>query len=255
TSEFFSKIPQLADDDQKIKPAEEQNITLTLKKEGVKAGVHREYYQFRGREYAKQLLSLPQYDHTVFRRVGSIFWYTEDRTATSLTPEDLNGKVLKLELDILRRRLSDWMNFHNRVKDKKYTLKPGQKDLFASLERAFKTVFPARHFEGPVPRSEIDEVLEEPWFFLFDGKRQYEISEMSGGERTTFPMLFDFANWNIHNSVILVDELELHLHPPMQQAILRAMQDLGENNQFIVTTHSDAVTAVVPENAIVRLED
>ena len=33
----------------------------------------------------------------------------------------------------------------------------------------------------------------------------------------------DFANWNIHNSVILIDEIELHLHPPMQQALLRTL--------------------------------
>jgi predicted ATP-dependent endonuclease of OLD family len=51
---------------------------------------------------------------------------------------------------------------------------------------------------------------------------------MSGGERAVFPMLMDFASWNIHNSVILIDEIELHLHPPMQQALLRALPKLGK---------------------------
>ena len=60
---------------------------------------------------------------------------------------------------------------------------------------------------------------------------------MSGRRACHFSFL-DFANLNIHNSVILVDELELHLHPPLQQTLIRTVTDLGTNNQFIVTTHS-----------------
>jgi predicted ATP-binding protein involved in virulence len=95
--------------------------------------------------------------------------------------------------------------------------------------------------------------MEEPWFYLFDGQHQYELSEMSGGERAIFPMIFDFAYWNICNSVVLIDELELHLHPPLQQGLLKALRKLGKNNQFIITTHSEAVTSIVSEESIRRL--
>jgi predicted ATP-binding protein involved in virulence len=78
---------------------------------------------------------------------------------------------------------------------------------------------------------------------------------MSGGERATFPILLDFMNWNIHNSVILIDEIELHLHPPMQQALLRTLPKLGKNNQFIITTHSDYVAQLVPESSIRIIEE
>ena len=122
------------------------------------------------------------------------------------------------------------------------------------LKKAYKTVFPQRSFEGPVPRENIDDILSEPWFYLYDGKNQYEISEMSGGERAIFPILMDFANWNIHNSVILIDEIELHLHPPIQQTLLRALPKLGQNNQFIITTHSDYIEQLIPEAQIIRLE-
>ena len=108
--------------------------------------------------------------------------------------------------------------------------------------------------KGPVLREEIDDFLSEPWFYLYDGKNQYEISEMSGGERAIFPILMDFVNWNINNSVILIDEIELHLHPPMQQTFLRALPKLGTNNQFIITTHSDHIEQLVPNDSIIRLE-
>lgn len=233
-------------------PGDMHIVTLKWRDERVQASTAAELFQFRGREYAKQLLRSEGFQ--AFERVGTTLWYTEQRTSTSLTTEDQHNK-LEITDDILRDRLSKWRQFHQDVESGKIKqLRPGQKDLYAEIEQAYKTVFPERSFEGPVPREEIDDILSEPWFYLYDGRNQYEISEMSGGERATFPMLMDFASWNIHNSVILIDELELHLHPPMQQALLRALPKLGKNNQFIITTHSDYVEQLVPEAYVVRLE-
>lgn len=66
-------------------------------------------------------------------------------------------------------------------------------------------------------------------------------------------MLIDFATWEIHNSIILIDEIELHLHPPLQQAMVRALPKLGTNNQFIITTHSDDVALMFNKSKIIRL--
>lgn len=83
-------------------------------------------------------------------------------------------------------------------------------------------MFPGRRFETLVPRENINDIAKPPWFYLFNKNENnhYEISEMSAGERAILPIFIDFVNWNIHNSVILIDELELHLHPPMQQTLL-----------------------------------
>ncbi|MBO3459020.1 AAA family ATPase [Aetokthonos hydrillicola Thurmond2011] len=233
-------------------PAAKHIVTLKWHNGRVQAGSAGELFQFKGREYAKQLLRAEGFQ--VFERVGTILWYTEQRTSTSLTTEDPDRK-LEITEDLLRDRLSKWRQFHQDVEMGKIPhLRPGQKDLYAEIERAYQAVFPERSFEGPVLRENVDDILSEPWFYLYDGKNQYEISEMSGGERAIFPMLMDFASWNIHNSVILIDEIELHLHPPMQQALLRALPKLGTNNQFIITTHSDYIEQLVPEAYIKRLE-
>lgn len=233
-------------------PAEKHIVTLKWRNGRVQADSAAELFQFKGREYAKQLHRAEGFQ--LFERVGTIFWYTEQRTSTSLTTEDPDRK-LEITEDLLRDRLSKWRQFHQDVEMGKFPhLRPGQKDLYAEIERAYKAVFPERSFEGPILRENVDDILSEPWFYLWDGKNQYEISEMSGGERAIFPMLVDFASWNIHNSVILIDEIELHLHPPMQQALLRALPKLGTNNQFIITTHSDYVEQLVPEAYIIRLE-
>lgn len=248
--EFHQKLRDMGRDLQP--PGDQSIVTLKWRDDRVQAGTAAELFQFRGREYAKQLRGSEGFQ--VFERAGTILWYTEQRTSTSLTPENPHNK-LEITYDVLRDRLSKFGQFHQNIQMGKIKeFRPGQKDLYAEIEQAYRTVFPKRSFEGPVPREEIDDILSEPWFYLYDGKNQYEISEMSGGERATFPIFMDFANWNIHNSVILIDEIELHLHPPMQQALLRALPKLGTNNQFIITTHSDYVEQLVPEAYIVRLE-
>jgi predicted ATP-dependent endonuclease of OLD family len=228
-------------------------VTLQWRDDRLLAGSRSELFQFKGREYAKYLVRSEGFN--VFKRVGTTLWYTEQRTSTSLTKED-QQKKLEITDDILRDLLSKWRQIHQDIEIGKIQhLRPGHKDLYAEIENAYKTVFPKRSFEGPVPREGVDDILSEPWFYLYDGRNQYEISEMSGGERPVFPMLMDFASWNIHNSVILIDEIELHLHPPMQQALLRALPNLGSNNQFIITTHSDYIEQLVPEAYVIRMEE
>ena len=248
--DFQQKLQDMGRDLQP--PGDKHIVTLKWRNGRVQADSAAELFQFKVREYAKQLLRAEGF--SVFERVGTILWYTEQRTSTSLTTEDPDRKV-EITEDLLRDRLSKWRQFHQDVETEKIRiLRPGQKDLYAEIERAYKAVFPERSFEGPVPRENVDDILSELWFYLYDGRNQYEISEMSGGERAIFPMLMDFASWNIHNSVILIDEIELHLHPPMQQALLRALPKLGTNNQFIITTHSDYIEQLVPEAYIIRLE-
>jgi predicted ATPase len=248
--EFHQKL-QAMDRHLPVPPAEDYLATLRWKGEQVQADTSAQLFQFKGRDYAKKLLRSEGF--YVFERVGTVFWYTEQRTSTSLTSED-PGHTIEITENMLRDRLSKWRQFHQDVETGRIKqLRPGQKDVYAEIEQAYQKVFPERSFEGPVPRENIDDILSEPWFYLYDGKNQYEISEMSGGERAIFPILMDFANWNIHNSVILIDELELHLHPPMQQALLRTLPKLGKNNQFIITTHSDYVEQLVPEAHIIRL--
>lgn len=67
--------------------------------------------------------------------------------------------------------MSKWRQFHQDVETGKIQhLRPGQKDLYAEIEQAYKTVFPERSFEGPIPREGIDDILSEPWFYLYDGR-------------------------------------------------------------------------------------
>ena len=233
-----------------VRPGNSSNVNLSLihQDNRVNAGRANQLFQFRGYSYAK---TISYYDgnKSLFNDVGKAYWYTEERNTLSFNKE--NGD--QLTEDKLRQFLIGIYLFHDRRLRERWDLREDQRDIFEDLQRYFQAVFPNRSFVGPAPRANAADAFETNWFMLSDGVNQYEISEMSAGERAIFPILVDFANWKINNSIILIDEIELHLHPPLQQALLNALPSLGVNNQFIISTHSDYIASMVDEAQIIRL--
>ena len=182
-----------------------------------------------------------------FPKLGSIYWYTEQRNSFSLS----NAKSNVSDIETLRTRLVKLSNIHGHIVSGRIVLKENEKDNFIALETIYNRILPNRKFIGAIPQNDIDAPEE---FWLTDGNNRYEIAEMSAGERAIFPILMDFALMSINNSIIIIDELELHLHPPLQQVLIRALPKLGENNQFIITTHSRSVAALFTDEQTIYLE-
>lgn len=237
----------------------EISISLDYIDNKVKSPKHNHLLQMKGYQYALQLVKFKTGFEDYFRNVGSVYYYDEQRTASSIETAGLSGGDIEntrelIDEKVIKEVLFKWYVFHQQVASGKFILKEGQRDIFSVLEQRYQMLFHGRYLKGFAPKMSPDSFFEtEQDFWLSDGKNDYEFSEMSGGERAIFPMLIDFANRNINNSIILIDELELHLHPPLQQALIRALPQLGENNQFIITSHSDSVCAMFAENQIIRL--
>jgi predicted ATP-binding protein involved in virulence len=79
---------------------------------------------------------------------------------------------------------------------------------------------------------------------------------MSGGERQILRLVANMAFVRTVRSVVLIDEVELNLHPRWQRSLLRFCQTGGDDdNQFIVTTHSDTLLRYVDPSALIVLGD
>jgi predicted ATP-binding protein involved in virulence len=79
-----------------------------------------------------------------------------------------------------------------------------------------------------------------------------EAKDLSLGYRTSMAWMVDFAarmfdlypeseNPLAEPAVVLIDEIDLHLHPKWQRDLLDWLSDLCPNTQFIVTTHSPLI--------------
>jgi predicted ATPase len=88
-----------------------------------------------------------------------------------------------------------------------------------------------------------------------DGSYYYSAG-MSSGERQILRLVASLVFVRTARSVVLIDEMELNLHPRWQRSVLRFCQTGGDDdNQFIVTTHSDSLLRYVDPAAEVALGD
>ena len=78
------------------------------------------------------------------------------------------------------------------------------------------------------------------------------IQQLSDGEKCALAMLGDLArrlslanpesdNPLLGGGIVLIDEVELHMHPSWQQTIVSVLHEVFPNIQFIITTHSPIV--------------
>ena len=83
--------------------------------------------------------------------------------------------------------------------------------------------------------------------------RLVSIDCLSDGERQLYGLIIALMILEPYNSIILIDEPELALHPAWQQIILSIYAKIGQNNQFIVVTHSPQIIARTPINHLIFL--
>lgn len=91
-----------------------------------------------------------------------------------------------------------------------------------------------------------------------------DLGQLSDGYRTHLALVLDLARrmvqanppppepqpgflWGTEaRAIVLIDEIDLHLHPAWQQTVLPGLLQAFPNAQFIVTTHSDQVLSSCP---------
>lgn len=102
----------------------------------------------------------------------------------------------------------------------------------------------------------------------FSGDRAIPFEHLSDGQRTMLALFCDIARrailLNPHleanaardtAGIVLIDELDLHLHPRWQRSIVHRLQRAFPKIQFICTTHSPQIIGEVPPDEIIVLKD
>lgn len=91
------------------------------------------------------------------------------------------------------------------------------------------------------------------------GKNRLNVEQLSDGEKCVLALTGDLArrisiaNPKLKNplegtGIVLIDEIELHLHPSWQRKIIPVLRSTFPNIQFIITTHSPQVLNEIDEN-------
>ncbi len=102
----------------------------------------------------------------------------------------------------------------------------------------------------------------KPHMLIDKGDIEFNLNQLSDGEKNLITLIGDIArrlaianpesdNPLNGDGIIMIDEVDLHLHPKWQQLMIPQLQIIFPNCQFIVSTHSPQVlNNVQPENVI-----
>lgn len=165
-------------------------------------------------------------------------------------PEALSGAEVSL---------TAFANWFNAVEQGAVGSKADSDRLSRLLNKVVKALLPG--FSDP----QLTE-SSPPRFLVKKGRTIFELGQLSDGERGLLALAFDLtrrlaiANPGLSNpvaqgsAIVLLDEIELHLHPSWQRQVMRRLTETFKNCQFIATTHSPQVIGEAPPESLWMLD-
>jgi predicted ATP-binding protein involved in virulence len=154
------------------------------------------------------------------------------------------------------RQFADWMRAQMELASER----PASGYLVEGISAALERFMPG--YSNLRPSAESDSRVE-----IDINGTTLDVRQLSDGERSTLVLILDIAKrlaqanpWlddplTSAQAVILIDEIDLHLHPQWQRKIVRNLETTFPSCQFIATTHSPQVIGEVPHEKIQLIED
>lgn len=130
---------------------------------------------------------------------------------------------------------------------------------FVGLERLLKQIF-----DDETVKLEFDEETYE-FYILQQGKEPFDFNTLSGGYQAVLDIVVDIMMRMQHQiqrsfdfnlpGIVLIDEIETHLHLELQKNILPFLTKCFPNIQFVVTSHSPFILSSISNAVIYDLEN
>lgn len=194
----------------------------------------------RGR--ASQALSRNIQDPEIFDRIGGVC-YLDQRRSVRLFKNinSTENQEIKSHSDVL-----SWLNEYYR-KDLTWNEEKFGESYWKRVKRLFnKICYPAELIGLESGPSSDTLILKRKGM-------EYDLYQMSSGEHQILRILVGLAADTAKNSIVLIDEVELHLHPAWQKRLIQVLREDDSNNQYIFTTHSPTVTKMFYDAEIIDL--
>ena len=213
---------------------------------------------FRGRVFTKRNLYLDEVSPDDFQNHGGVFQFDQQRRGLAKRISVLDRQLLNLSMeeDNANRKKADTDNDEYTTDPKLILLSLAtrasalqdadatQKQDFERLKELYAKTCRPHTIKGLYnTETGLDMEFSGPeGIYGFDG--------LSSGQQMILLLLLNFATKHIHRSIVMIDELELHLHPLWQDRLYQALDKLGVDNQIIFTTHSAHLRNTIGEQSV-----
>ena len=153
-------------------------------------------------------------------------------------------------------QFADWMRVQEALAQEQNTAK----QHLQALRSAVATFLPT--YENLRSTDE-----ESSRLIINQGGIELDVGQLSDGERGVLALVLDLARrlsqanpslddpLSEGHAVVLIDEIDLHLHPKWQRQIVHNLTKTFPRCQFIATTHSPQVIGEVPHERIQIISD
>lgn len=192
----------------------------------------------------KKAISLNKVSKSMFERVGGVC-YLDQRRSLKLVQNFSKENEDNLPHNDVLSWLRDFF-----VKDKTWDVKEYGESYWSKVKRLFDKVCYPSELIGVTSGYDKDTLI------LRKNHIEYDLLQMSSGEHQILRILVGLVSERAKNSIVLIDEVELHLHPLWQRKLIHTLrEDKESNNQYIFTTHSPFVKQLFYEDEIIDLGD
>jgi len=196
----------------------------------------------RGR--ASQAISQNRQTSQIFDRIGGVCYLDQRRTVRlfksfnkqNIEDQNAHSDVLSWLIEYYRKHLT-W-------KKEKYG-----ESYWQRVQRLFNKICFPSELIGLESGPDSDTVI------LKRKGIEYDLLQMSSGEHQILRILVGLVADTAKNSIVLIDEVELHLHPAWQKRLIQILREDDSNNQYIFTTHSRTVAEMFYDSEIINLGD
>ncbi|MEQ8785524.1 MAG: AAA family ATPase [Pirellulaceae bacterium] len=207
----------------------------------------------KGRYRIARLLSTRRVGWDWFEKVGGVFTFDQQRTAFAKTVSRRVWNIIHgtMPTGTKDRRTSDpkTILLDLAVRSLVPPYRDQQVSDFDRIKQRYSRVCAPHEIVGPIrddDRGGLD-------ILFSNGCDEYSYSGLSSGEQMVLLLLIRFVAEHMHQSIVLIDEIELNQHPIWQRKLLHLVPQMGDGNQIIATTHSPYLRDAVRPDSVVDL--
>ncbi|MDR3244798.1 MAG: AAA family ATPase, partial [Prevotellaceae bacterium] len=180
------------------------------------------------------------------------------------TPKGIKKIELKQRYGLEERANSDFIQYIVNLKaDRSFAKDDGEEDSvqkidewFEQLENQLKSLF-----AEPTLKLQFDRKSYN-FNIVIDNHEPFNLNQLSDGYSAIINIVTELLlRMESHNAksydlegVVLIDEIETHLHVELQKRVMPFLTDFFPKTQFIVTTHSPFVLSSIPNATVCDLE-
>jgi len=264
----------------------------TLEKESftVLYNSNRRHFNINDRNFSRNFLKWLRFKRESNSYPMLIYYHAHRmmKGKASQKEKQLKNPLAVLYENALGQDLSSFESFESWFRQEKYyenqmRLKKDinfESDALAAIELALNTAFKVLTEQG-VSYCNLDlyyEVNEaepsrwsqrkEPFLSVEKNGKLIKLNKLSDGEKMLLVTIADIARRLsltkmdqsaeeilVGTGIVLIDEIELHLHPAWQRKIISVLVNIFPNIQFILSTHSPQVLSGVSHESIFSIDN